>query len=475
MEDFNFEHLESYSEFDEDFYEKQCPESSGYFGNTQITKKQRLFHHYLNYGQHRYLNASDFEKKMFGELSVDESFDEELHERRYPEAKQYIGDFFPKRKRYYHHYLNYCIPGCDITEIKETKSYIKKIKSELFNFQDLYTLHEKSIVLVNHVSNPYGATHYLLSLYLLLKKQGLKVCILDELRNEDLYQKYQIDLTDVFSYEQDLIFLMYLYEKLKPKIFYLNSIRGLFVEFLSLKNKDYKVITHSHEIGDVYGRYGLVPTYVVSKRIQGEFEEKYNQKPEIQPPILLPHTLALIDEEFSKDAPNVSNNKGKMDRSKITVGMCGQTEVRKNPDLFSNLSECFPQYNFLWVGGEKGYFPEIDNLYHVPMTKLPFVYYKLFDYFLLTSQEDPCPYVVLENLFLNNKVITFKDNIYTDHKREIINDIYFEFDGGVSIESLKHVINEKVKEKANRIGNGRKYILDNFTRLNESLIKEFKK
>jgi hypothetical protein len=130
------------------------------------------------------------------------------------------------------------------------------------------------------------------------------------------------------------------------------------------------------------------------------------------------------------------------------------------------VSKLYPQYNFLWVGGVEGFFPKIDNLYHVPLVKLPFIYYKLMDYFILFSQEDPCPYVVLENLYVNNKVITFKDNIYTDHKCDQTKDIYFEFNGEVSIENLCKAIDEKVIEKTNRIGNGKKYIMDNFTKIN---------
>jgi hypothetical protein len=338
------------------------------------------------------------------------------------------------------------------------------IRKKLLENQDAYKNHKGSIVLVNHVSNPYGATHYLLNLFKLLKNKGIKVCLLDEIVNEKLYSKYQIDTKDVISYEQDLTLLCYIYEKIKPKIFYLNSIRDIFVDFIKLKNPN--VVTHSHEIADVYGRYDLLPTYVVSKRIQKEFEDKYNHKPEIQPPIFLKEALELIDEEFSKELPKVSNHNGDIDLSKITIGMCGQTEPRKNPSLFAEISKLYPEYNFLWVGGEEGYFAKIDNLYHVPVVQLPYVYYKLMDYFVLFSKEDPCPYVVLENLYVNNKVITFKDNIYTDHKSEHTQDIYFEFDGEVSIKNLCKVINGRVIEKTNRIGNGKKYIMDNFTKIN---------
>jgi len=462
--------IEVEDDFDEEFYEKVFPDVKDYYKSSELSKKERYYHHYLNYGQHLYKNIKDAEERLF--VDIKEDFDEKLHEKRYPQVKDYMlgmGDWIKdlsKKKRYYHHYSNYCIPGCDTSSLKEVKEYTQNIRKKLIESQDTYENHKGSIVLVNHVSNPYGATHYLLSLFRLLKNKGFKVCLLDEIVNEKLYSKYQIDTKDVISYEQYLLLLCYIYEKIKPEIFYLNSIRGIFVDFIKLKNKNPNVITHSHEIADMYGRYNLLPTYVVSEKIQKEFEDKYNYKPEIQPPIFLDENLELIDEEFNKELPKVSNHKGDIDLSKITIGMCGQTEPRKNPDLFAEVSKLYPEYNFLWIGGEEEYFTKIDNLYHVPVVQLPFVYYKLIDYFILFSQEDPCPYVVLENLYVNNQVITFKDNIYTDHRCEETKDIYHEFEGGVSIESVKKTIDKYVSKKATRNGNGKKYIRDNFTKIN---------
>jgi hypothetical protein len=461
------------SDFDEEFYELVLPEVKGYYEGSQCSKKERYYHHYLNNGQHLYKNVEDAEKKLFGGVDVKEDFNEDLHEKRYPQVKDYMvgmGEWIrglSKKKRYYHHYINYCVPGCDTSSLNDVKEYTQNIRKNLIESQDKYEYHKESIVLVNHVSNPYGATHYLLSLFKLLKNKGIKVCFLDEFINEKLYSKYQIDIKDVISYEQDLLLLCYIYEKIKPKAFYLNSIRGIFIDFIKLKNPN--VITHSHEIADVYGRYDLLPTYVVSEKIKKQFKDRHNHKPEIQPPIFLDEALELIDREFDKEPPKVSNHKGDMDLSKITIGMCGQTDYRKNPGLFAEVSKLYPQHNFLWVGGEERHFAEIDNLYHVPLVQLPFVYYKLMDYFVLFSQEDPCPYVVLENLYVNNKVITFRNNIYTDHKCEQTKDIYFEFEGKVSIGSIKYMINKHVSEKAKRNGSGKIYVKNNFTKINDKL------
>jgi hypothetical protein len=474
-----FGNIEIEEDFDEDFYEKSHPQVKGYMmwlGDWvgELCKRKRYFCHYLKFKC--YKNIQDAENKLFGNIDVPDNFDENLHENKHPEIKGYMiwmGDWInelSKRKRYYHHYLKYCVPIHTTSWLTENTK-IKQINKSLIQIQKTCSDHKNSIVLVNHVSNPYGATNYLLSLFKILKSKGLKVCLLDEVFNEQLYSKFNIDTKDVISYEQNLALLCYIYEKLKPKIFYLNSINEIFVDFAKLNNPN--VLIHSHEIQKHYTKNNIKPNYVVSKRIQKEFENQHNHKPEIQPPIFLDETFELIDKEFKKELPKVSNKNGEIDQSKITIGMCGQTETRKNPKLFEEVSKLYPQYNFLWIGGEEGDFIESNNLYHIPATPLPFMYYKLIDYFILFSQEDPCPYVVLENLYVNNKVITFKNNIYTDHKNKMTEDIYFEFDGEISIETIKQAIDKNIKDKANRLGNGKEYILQNFTQLNPKLLNKF--
>jgi hypothetical protein len=93
------------------------------------------------------------------------------------------------------------------------------------------------------------------------------------------------------------------------------------------------------------------------------------------------------------------------------------------------------------------------------------------DYFILFSVVDPCPYVVLENLYLGNNVLTFKDNIYTNHKCKLLKDIYFEFDGEINEQNAISFIKEKCLLKTNRQNkNGKKYIEENFVQLKQQLI-----
>ena len=99
-------------DFDEQFYETVLPEVQGYYEGSQLSKRERYYHHYLNHGQHLYKNRTDAEVKLFGNIEIKDDFNEDLHEKRYPEVKEYMiymGKWvldLPKRKRYYHHYSN---------------------------------------------------------------------------------------------------------------------------------------------------------------------------------------------------------------------------------------------------------------------------------------------------------------------------------------------------------------------------------
>jgi hypothetical protein len=211
----------------------------------------------------------------------------------------------------------------------------------------------------------------------------------------------------------------------------------------------------------------------VSNRIKKDLS---NDNILIQPPILSSIDYKNLDDAVSSsDLPLVFNAHGKLNTKKITIGMVGDTASRKNPDMFPVLAQLFPQYNFLWIGGEKNYFQKAKNFYHIPYTHTPYLYYRYLDYLLLTSKEDPCPYVVLENLYMNNKVITFKNNIYTNHNSSLLKDLYYEFDGEVSLDNAQHMINEHVKEK-NTIKtqtNGKEYILNHFQNFHDTFLNIF--
>lgn len=329
--------------------------------------------------------------------------------------------------------------------------------------------HKNAILLVNHDSVPYGATHYLFTLYNILKSNGLDCCVLDETYNLDLYKKYNVVLDDVFSYEYNSFFIEEVCRLSKPKVIYLNSVNEQIFEFT--KNKNYQMIKHSHEVPEYYPIGN--PDYVVSKKIKKDYIKNHNHNPKVQPPILNQEVLDIIDEEIKKEVL-VVNKYNIIDTDKICIGMCGQTDERKNPELFLEVAKLHPELNFIWVGGETNMFEDEPNIYHVKTTLLPFKYFMLFDYFMLFSKKDPCPYVVLENLYINNRIITFKDNICTNHKCKKLKSLYFEYNGEISLDSANYMIKNYVKNKATRKGNsGKNYILENFTKINKNLLDLF--
>jgi glycosyltransferase involved in cell wall biosynthesis len=354
----------------------------------------------------------------------------------------------------------------DLIKICDNMFPVRVDVTKLNNFADA---NKNSLVFINHDSSFFGATHYLFSLFDEMKSMGVNCCILDCTDNKALYEKYGVSSENVLSYNNDCFLINEVCNLIKPRLVYVNSMNKSLVEFCS-GNKKFPMITHSHEVHEVYSKGIPKPTYVVSERIRKQYEQRSGFLPLVQPPILTQKVMELIDEEIKKDAL-VSNKFGMIDPNKISIGMCGQTEKRKNPDLFLEAAKKHPQYNFIWVGGDVDIFEDVPNVYHVKTVELPFKYYMLFDYFFLFSTQDPCPYVVLENLYVNNKVVTFKENIYTDHKCKMLGDLYFEYDGEVSLESVSYMIENHATEKAKRVTDeGRKYIKQKFAAVNKELI-----
>lgn len=351
---------------------------------------------------------------------------------------------------------------------KCNKFFAKKINIEkLFSFTDN---HKNSLIFVNHDSNFFGATHYLFSLFSEVKAMGVNCCMLDCEENNELYKKHNVLPDDVFSYDNNCFIINEICNLIDPRLVYINSISDSIIEFCNSKKNKWPIITHSHEIHENYSKKIKNPTHVVSKRIREQYEQKNSFSPLVQPPVLTKKIMELIDKEIKKEVI-LSNKYGSIDLEKIAIGMCGQIDERKNPTLFLEVAKKNRKYNFIWVGGDVDMFENEPNIYHVKTVDLPFKYYMLFDYFILFSLQDPCPYVVLENIYVNNKIITFKDNIYTDHNCELLKNSYFEYDGEVSLDSVCYMIEKHVKEKAKRtISNGKIYVKKNFTSIDKKLI-----
>jgi glycosyltransferase involved in cell wall biosynthesis len=98
------------------------------------------------------------------------------------------------------------------------------------------------------------------------------------------------------------------------------------------------------------------------------------------------------------------------------VGMVGTPNERKNFDYFCALAQACPQYVFVWIGGDETLWFST-NVLLIQKTPCLTMYMRLFDIFLLTSNRDYCPVVLLEALAMNIPCIAFKDALMYKHKK----------------------------------------------------------
>jgi hypothetical protein len=155
--------------------------------------------------------------------------------------------------------------------------------------------------------------------------------------------------------------------------------------------------------------------------------------------------------------------------------MCGSIGARKNTQLFLEVAERLAEYNFIWIGGNRKLEANSENVQHIKESVYPYKYYRLLDYFVLFSEHEPFGNVVIENLYLNNKVLTFRDNVYYDFKDELTKDNYFEYPGKISLDAaVEHIANQATCKKHSTNYKGTEanhYVVRNFTSYREDFLK----
>lgn len=342
---------------------------------------------------------------------------------------------------------------------------VRKIKSE--KAQDIVNnLPQGNIdlLLISHQTSFFGATHYLYSLFNYIKSEypSLKIKIAEQYEDSVLTAKYNLCSEDIIVYHNDPTVLWHITDKLNPKKILVNSASKIINPVLKHLDKDRRIL-HSHEVREHYQAVikDITPDFVVSEKIAAQWE---GMDVKIQPPFIDISTRELLDS--APAIATLSNAFGDIDFSKLTVGMCGDLSSRKNPKLFGQLAAQFKNINFVWVGGHDDFPVQgLRNLYHIRSVANPYSYFKIFDCFLLTAIIDPCPYVVLENLYLNNKVVVFRDSIFTAHCTESLGDCYFEYPGKIDEVSARAAL-ENIGNKGSVVREtqkGRNYVLKNFS------------
>ena len=413
----------------------------------------------------------DYDKYQYREFNPDLNnlSDEELvkhfTEHCFKEKRIYKDKFFDKE-------LFCAVNNFDINDEQIYLKYINDIrqqKNNIFNeyIKKLNKLENITILLVNHDNNLYGASHYLYNLFNILKEKYKNVILCEIKYNPSILSKYNIEIKDVLEYEGDPTLLYMLYEYYSPNLIYLNSINYAITKIIKYIPKN-KRILHSHECYENYSLAFELPDFVVSDKIAQRYQ---NNEVKIQPPFLT--NIDDIIQKSTEPIEQIKNKKGIFDKSKITIGMCGQISERKNYKLFIKVSTLYPNYNFIWIGDESNIFDNYENIYHISNTENPYKYYKqLIDYFMLFSIIDPCPYVILENILLNNNIIVFKPNILYNHNDISLQSFYHIYPYEINLYNCRMAINRYVKnKKINNINFGQIYIRNTFSYPNEVMKK----
>lgn len=331
------------------------------------------------------------------------------------------------------HYINY---GC-----KENRIYFCGINyDDLINQNSNHVSYNNSILLINHEISKTGAPLFLYDLYHELETQNIykNIYIVEPYPNKILpnipNKLYH------FNNKQNLYNIL---TSTYPLLIYSNSLNFYLYHIDDFKYWHKKTILHFHEtlqatrifISHIKSNIASLPTFVVSDKIKQSFIDYGFKNVDTFAPFISDIKQEKIRSLYKHD---IRSENLIIDKSKITIGMCGEPCDRKNLLLFIRLAINNPKYNFIWVGGLDLYknkqnidpqnlYPLPSNFYWVPSTDNPYQYFKLFDYFFLTSKEDPCPIVVLENLLLNNKIIVIKNNIHTQHQTKLL-DNYIELE-----------------------------------------------
>lgn len=360
----------------------------------------------------------------------------------------------------------YFIHKNKIVDYKGYVTYVQDIRKPKSPILDFYIQNlpfiKTSYVLVNHNNSNNGATHSLYTLYNFLKNKNKRVLILECGHNKKLASLYNIPIKDTINYHGDPFLLYWLCQKIRCEKIIFNSINFAMSQAMKWLDRT-KLILFSREIKKHYmSRSCWEPDFVLSNSIS----QSYDSKPSVQPPIILREHLEKIEQD-SKQLCNIE----KFDSSKITLGMCGIIGERKNSNLFLRVAEQLPNFNFVWIGG-KELTTKLSNVFHIKDNTEVGKYFSLLDYFVLFSQDEPFGKVVIENLYIGNRVLTFRDNIYYDHKHEKLKDTYYEFPGSITkTNAIQHILSTCKEKKTNANEFSKQYVLENFVSYASDFIK----
>lgn len=340
---------------------------------------------------------------------------------------------------------------------------------------------KNGVMLINHDISLTGAPLFLYDLYDYLAEHNIfkNIVIVEPYPNNILPQA-----PNKLYHFNDPQNLMSLIENMDPVLIYSNSL-NLYARNLSIFYYwIYKTIFHFHETYEPYSRFidknislQAASVKVVSEKIKQEFlaNQTFNNI-SVFPPFLSYKKLAKIDHDY-KLVCYVRNIYREINTDKVIVGMSGSLCDRKNFSLFYLLAKACPDIEFVWIGGQNldeyliktlGHIAKDipNNFFWIENTSNPYKYFDILDYFFLTSQSDPCPLVVLENLYLNNKVIVLKNNIHTEHdESQLENFINIDNDTNDTVDDIIIKFKQlQLNKQDNQTNKNKEYIITNYSK-----------
>lgn len=259
---------------------------------------------------------------------------------------------------------------------------------------------------------------------------------------------------DTIYYQEDQTLLYMLLRHFSPKVILANSWNPAYKCLANFKN-DSTIVWYSHEFKQHYNNSILHQTkdsklYTVCQYISNQYPTSITTK--VCPPFYSSWQLVM---QSSRQTDSMTRALSAI--TKPIVTMSGHTsDVRKNFEYFKKVAHVNQKYHFLWIGGKET--AELSsNLIVIGHTTNPFMYMNTADYFLLTSTLDPCPYVVLESMYLGLHVMVFKDNIGYKHNHETVHVI------DRLIHDKIYTLPVLIKRSKSAAPSARKYVVDNFS------------
>lgn len=335
-------------------------------------------------------------------------------------------------------------------------------------------LKKTDILLINHDASRTGAPRCLQNIYdFVAEKKHKKILYTDVVPTKN------IQIKNIAYHLNDYDNIKKIINKTNPSIILSNSL-NVYLKYISqfLNTLD-KTIFYFHETYEGLALFltnqeidiiKKAKTYVVSEQIKEEFIKNGFQNVFVSPPFISKKQQKQINILKSKPVETIKNisNSRALRLNKTIIGMCGTMCDRKNFIMFCEIARSLKNMQFLWIGGDissvDDKYKKINNLFIVPNTANPYKYFELLDYFFLTSKCDPCPYVVLENLYMNKKVIVLDKNIYYEHDASSLENYIVLKNHDNDCKVITHKLKDlKLNKRHNKTSKNIDYIKQHFT------------